>query len=235
MGRTGILWALTLCILVGWGGFSHGEGLSGGGETGDLARAVDQLTDILDIRPLQPVEGPGNGVVFSILAAVVVLAAAVSYAAWRRWKHRGGDGEPAAFREPVHSRALRLLDDLGPAEKNDAKRFYFRLSAIFREYVQGRFGIDAPEMTSEELLPRMGRLDLPGELAEGVRDFARVSDRVKFSDWTVAGERLGKDLDFMRAFVTRTAAADEADDAVVAAEWKDDPPSVPPRLPPPPE
>lgn len=215
-------------VLAGLAGTSRGE------TPGRAVPAADRLADILDIKPPLELDG-AYGPLFWLLAVLAVAAlGAALYAVRRRRRGTAAKAMPAVPPEPAHVRALRRMDELGRDPDADAKGFYFRLSAIFRGYVETRFGIDALEMTSEELLPRIAGLRLPEDLTRGVREFTLASDPVKFSDRLVDGERLRRDLEFMRTFVTRTAVSDGGGTRPATAQREDGSGPEPPRLPAPP-
>jgi len=67
---------------------------------------------------------------------------------------------PAPPLRPPHEIALDKLDRLGVralAEQADFRPLYFEMSEIIREYLGARFGFDALEMTTEELVDQLRR------------------------------------------------------------------------------
>ena len=86
----------------------------------------------------------------------------------------------------------------------DGKEFHFRLSAILRTYIQGRYGINAPEMTTEEFVPRIADLGIPRELRKCLKSLCRTSDPVKFAGVHAVESEMRKDLMFVRNFVRQT-------------------------------
>ena len=100
--------------------------------------------------------------------------------------------------------AYALLDDLAAGDHGDLKRFYFRLSAILRHYMERRYGIPAAEMTTEELLPAVGRLDLSLDLTGQVKSFCLRSDPIKFAGAVADAGRVAHELAFVRDFVRQT-------------------------------
>ena len=121
-----------------------------------VGQTGDRLTDILDIKPpeafgIHPAWRQYLLYGLLILLAVALVAAAVYF--WKRYRRKKN---APVLAEPAHGKALRLLDELGRKTGVDPRMFYFQLSAILRGYMEARFGIDALEMTSEELLPRIG-------------------------------------------------------------------------------
>jgi LPXTG-motif cell wall-anchored protein len=95
------------------------------------------MTDIHDILPPVPV---GIDAPWLIAALIALAAAALLAAAWWLWRKR----KKARFIEtiipelPPEMTAMRALDGISDVRRLDAKTFYFRLSAILRQYVFGR-------------------------------------------------------------------------------------------------
>ncbi len=87
--------------------------------------------------------------------------------------------------KPAHQIAfeeLQLLRRRGLVEQGSFKEYYSALSGIVRTYIERRFGVRAPEMTTEEFLlgsARNGRLQSGHRALLG--DFLTESDLVKFA------------------------------------------------------
>lgn len=99
---------------------------------------------------------------------------------------------------------MQALDHLADLRRLDGKTFYFRLSAILRQYVFGRFAVGAPEMTTEEFIPRIDRLNMDKGLAQRLRVLCRAMDPVKFGSETAVEKQMETDLLFAREFVNKT-------------------------------
>lgn len=84
---------------------------------------------------------------------------------------------------PSHVKALSEIEELrqsGGPHSEDAKGYYTRLTDILREYINERFGFNATEMTSYEILERLEESRDKESLAE-LRDLLSTSDMVKFA------------------------------------------------------
>ena len=101
--------------------------------------------------------------------------------------------------------AMQALDGIGDVRGQDGKAFYFRLSAILRRYIFGRFSVGAPEMTTEEFLPCIDRLPIDRELARQLKQLCRAMDPVKFAGETGERETDGTGL----VFCARFSASDD--------------------------
>ncbi len=176
------------------------------------------MTDIHDIRPPVPVgfDAPWLMPVLVTLASVVILVALFGW--WRR--HRKQRTIATIVPElPPELVAMHALDAISDVRRQDGKAFYFRLSAILRQYVFGRFGVGAPEMTTEELLPCIDRLPVARELARQLKALCRNMDPVKFGSVSTVEKQMESDLSFVRAFVRQTtqAAISEAQSEALTA------------------
>jgi hypothetical protein len=165
------------------------------------------MTDILDIKP-PVVFGMDPAMVrMGIWAAAAVLLGLALLLIIRAWKRRKQD----TVRAPVPERApeQQAFESLDELARNfpEARVFHFRLSAILREYLLGRYGCHAPEMTTEELLPALTRLNLDRELELQAKAFFLSSDQVKFAHAPANRASLEADLEFARQFVQRTTPA----------------------------
>ncbi len=174
-------------------GGSESVGQRAGGEVATSAIFVE-VESVLpadgaaaDIRGLKPLRGPRRAVPWSWLAAgVALLALAVAAAYWLRRRHR----RPAAPPAPPHEVAFAALAALRGLDLSDPatlRRFYFGLSEVLRTYLEGRFGLNATDLTTEEIVARLPELrglpdgPLPAERERELRRFLEDTDRVKFA------------------------------------------------------
>jgi hypothetical protein len=145
------------------------------------------------------------------LAAGLAAAGALGFTWWLMHRDRPVPVEPPL---PPHAWAMRELarlatDDLPARGEVDA--FFVRLSSIVRTYIEGRFGIAAPDRTTQEFIREASRHpDLSGDHGRALADFLRSADMVKFAAARPAADACGDALDRMRAFVEATAPREEA-------------------------
>jgi len=160
-----------------------------------------QMDDIHDIKSLDKYGINPALFWYGVLGFIIVVLAAAILIYWK--KHKKTILEVEASISPEEA-ALNMLDDLHALKDSDGKAFYFRLSMILREYIWHRFGVGAPEMTTEELLPRIAELDLGRKLLQGVRESARIGDPVKFAEQPAETETMQRHIEFVRSFVNQT-------------------------------
>ena len=146
-----------------------------------LAKTPD-ATDVRDIRGPEPVPidwrpWQVGGAALAVLVAVALLVRWL----WRR-RARGVVVAPPRPAHEVAKAALAALRRQGLVERGELKAFYSALSDIVRAYLEGRFALRAPEMTTEEFLQATAR---GGGLERAHRqllaEFLVESDLVKFA------------------------------------------------------
>ncbi len=91
----------------------------------------------------------------------------------------------------------------GGREQIDA--FFVELSAIVRWYLENRFDLRAPELTTEEFLTAMSSSpDLADTHQPLLRDFLRRADLVKFANFVPDDSDIDDSVDSARRFLDDT-------------------------------
>ncbi len=164
-----------------------------------------ELTDIHDIKPLEQI-GMDPVLIRMVFYAIGVVALIVFLLSvfywWKNRKRRAALHQPKPL--PPHELAEQLLDALDNMPEIAGQEFYFRLSAILRSYIDARFGIHAPEMTTEELLPRIDGLGVEKDMEKQLKEFLRYSDPIKFAASETVESKMKNDILFIRQFVKQT-------------------------------
>ena len=171
-----------------------------------------------DIAPPVELAWRGLPIWAWITIAVVLVLAAVAFVLWRRARRRRLQRpEPS---EAAHLLALAALDRLQSDDLitlQHVEEFYVRVSGILRYYIEWRFGLRAPEQTTEEFLDAM--LVAGGPIAE-YRDllsaFLKHCDLVKFARHQPATDDMHSALQRAREFVEQTADAESLVSIAVA-------------------
>lgn len=192
-------------------------------ETGPIKLTVradhaPQLTpeELATIEAPSPVELPelwGRwwwGVPVALMAAVVVVVLMricfpKLYRVLSRWLRRAPEEVvPVPAHEWARAELARLaIDDL--IAKGQVKVFYYRVSAILRGYLERRFHVSAPEMTTEEFLvaSATGTHFEPATRAE-LQLFLEACDLVKYARFSPDPDEPGRLVGTVVSFVDRT-------------------------------
>ena len=121
-------------------------------------------------------------IIYLFLAAIAIIAAIYVLLRYR-------DDKPIIRRIkiepkiPAHIRAISEIEELrqsGGPHSEDAKAYYTQLTDILREYINDRFGFNATEMTSYEILEHLEE-NRDKESLNELRDLLSTSDMVKFA------------------------------------------------------
>jgi hypothetical protein len=145
---------------------------------------VDESGEIRDIRgPLTIPLGAFRLLLWILLP--LALAGLLWMVARRLRSRDAATASPALgpLPRPAHVVALEALDALeraGLLERGQVKEFHIEAAEILRAYVSARFGVDAPEMTTYEVVAALApRAD--ARVVEGLGAFLDQCDLVKFA------------------------------------------------------
>ncbi len=141
-------------------------------------------------------------------SALVVAGIAMAVILIRRRKRVE---EVWSQRVPAHELAyeeLRRLVAEDLVKKGEVKVFYQRLSGIVRHYIENRFGLRAPEQTTEEFLTSLeAEQEFPGIYKPLLKTFLNHCDLVKFAEHEPRAEDIQKTFDSCKAFIKGTETA----------------------------
>ena len=165
----------------------------------------------LDIRPVKP-----PVVIVSLwmmIALIVIIAVALAFWIWRR-QQKATLGAVAIPPRPAHEIALLALEQLRQENltaRGENERYYVRLSGIVRAYIERRFQLRAPEMTTEEFLQTATKAsELSFAHQSALRDFLAQSDLVKFAKYQPSRAEADAAFEAALRFVKETAPLTEA-------------------------
>jgi hypothetical protein len=128
---------------------------------------------------------------------------------WYRQRQRATAVLPA--QRPAHLLALAALEHLQRQDligQERVEEFYVRVSTILRRYIEWRFGLRAPEQTTEEFLVAAlatgGLIVAHRDLLEA---FLQHCDLVKFARYRPTPEAMQDTFESAKTFVEHTADA----------------------------
>ncbi len=132
---------------------------------------------------------------------------------------RRGRKEPTISPYERASVALAELEAQGLPDEDTRDHWYVQLSGIVRRYLEDRFALRAPELTTEEFLRVAQRSDaLSDEHKKLLSGFLADCDQVKFAGYEPGAEESQAVLEAARRFLLETHAThtNESDEEVAA-------------------
>ena len=164
------------------------------------------MQDIHDIRP--PVQVGFDPMLLKnslmVLGAILVLG--LLFFLIKTWlKKRKQPKDLKYLPEPMapYEAALKELEMLLQRQILDPRLFYFDLTAVLRRYIGRSFGINAIEMTSQEFIKGVNRLDLDGIVKKEITGFMKLSDPFKYARIIPEKDQVEKDLVFIKNMVVQ--------------------------------
>ena len=178
----------------------------------EVESVLPSTEDATDIRGLKPIERRPNQIPWMWIGVGGLVILAGSLLAWWMLRRRSAAVEAAI---PPHERAFARLDALRATDFGDrqaVRRFCFAISEIVREYVEGRFGLNATDLTTEEIiddLPSIAELSAPHQ--QELIHFLRSTDQVKFAGSDPDPSGIERIYESALSFVEATRPMIEAD------------------------
>lgn len=155
------------------------------------------------------------------LLAIVVALVAAGLGWWWLRNVRPEEKLPPPPAWDVAYRRLKELQSRKMPEQGKFERYYVDLSSILRYYIEDRYGVHAPEQTTQEFLEAAtGKLEEQHQAV--LAEFLRHCDRVKFARYQPSMNEMKDSYEIVKNFVDQTVPRvtvnrDENTDAEVAA------------------
>lgn len=157
----------------------------------------EQITYPVTFAEVAPYAG---GAIFLVAAIIVLIKFLPSL-----FKKKSVAAKP---KDPAHVVALRELEKYrndkywAPSQQ---KTFYSGITDILKTYIDDRFAIDAPEMTTVELFKELKKCaELSSELYESLKELFERADYVKFAKYVADDKENAQALPLCVRFVTDT-------------------------------
>lgn len=164
------------------------------------------MDDIKDIKP--PLDIPGDfpwG--WLILGVVAVLAGVAVFLILHRRQKRSS-AVPVIAQAPSWEKAYARLEQLKIKrliERPSLKDFYSELSDIIRHYLEERFSLKAPEMTTEEFLESLKTSPVLNDVQQQMlKDFLVTCDMVKFAKHQPTSQQAQRSFDLIKTLISQT-------------------------------
>ncbi len=137
------------------------------------------------------------------LAAVLLAGVIIFFI-----KRKKNGPEATLVKTPAHILAYEALEALVQEDlinQGRIKLFYHRISDIIRRYIENRFGLRAPEQTTEEFLAGLdGARDFPDNYKDLLNNFLRHCDLVKFAAYLPEADNIQNTFDSCKSFIEGT-------------------------------
>ncbi len=146
-------------------------------------------------------------------AAGALAAALAGWRLWRWWRARRRAGEAPPPPVPPEVRFSARLDELTEerlGEQGRGREHFFRLSEAVRDYLGAVTGLNALDLTTEELLAAISRQPDPRLPLERLRRFSETADLVKFARLHADGQTCADGVAFGRELLALTRPSPEA-------------------------
>jgi len=159
-----------------------------------------------DVKPPIPLPFPFFLVILMIAILLIVM---VIFLFWFRLKKKNTKKSiPSQVIIPPWQKAFKLLAELQKErllQEGKVKEYYLKLSNILRNYIEEKFDIKAPEMTTEEFLFSLKNFsDFTGKQKNMLKDFLTCCDMVKFAKHMPEIVHAKESLEIIKSFITET-------------------------------
>lgn len=102
---------------------------------------------------------------------------------------------------PPDEAAFKALDLLIDFMEKSPRLFCFKLSGVFKTYLGKKFKINAPEMTTQELVLNLRDLDIEKKAAADARSFLLSLDEIKYAGTVPSMDKMKYDHGFVVNFI----------------------------------
>lgn len=163
------------------------------------------LEELKDVRP--PVDLPANYFWLFVVLGLFFIVAVVFIARWLKAKMAMPKAVPVIIRPAweIANEELAALEKENLPAAGKIEEYFVRLSAIIRHYLERRFSVSAPDMTTDEFLVHvrtMAVLDL--QQKDSLKEFLTLSDMVKFARYSSTSKEMDNALTVAKRLITET-------------------------------
>lgn len=176
-----------------------------------------EASDIRGLKPLREVRPATPWIL--IVSCVLGLALAAAALVWYLRRRAGRKSLPLPI--PAHELAFEALNRLRQTDFEDTqavRRYYFQISEVVRSYMEGRFQLNATDLTTEEILDSVPTLDdLAADQNQVLLEFLTGTDEVKFAHREPTREHIEGTYEQALGFVEATRQIPDAEEEEQAA------------------
>jgi len=164
-----------------------------------IAQPIDQPMSKKEVFPWV------LGALLLVLAGIVVWFVVKH----RKPKHIEGDDHVRGPVIPPYTKAIGDLESLKQQklwQAGKVKEYYSGLTDIAREYIEGQFGVNAVEMTTDDILEEVSELHFNDSLFGKLKDTMELADLVKFAKYAASPLESDNAMSDMTDFVNGSYA-----------------------------
>lgn len=149
-------------------------------------------------------------IILSLIVTVVIIYTAVYFIRRRLSAAKAGPFAPPKKAHETAYEALNILRSENLPASGRIKEYYIELSRIVRCYIEDRFSVKAPEMTTEEFLCSLRDSGiLTGAQKNIIKQFLSQCDLVKFARYGPAPEEVGGSFNTAKRLIDQTRVETE--------------------------
>lgn len=143
--------------------------------------------------------------VFFMIIAVLLLCTLVYYLI-KKYKKEGVTLKPKKI-IAAHITALNKLQNLNKQklwQKGELKEYYSEISTIIREYTELRFGFNALELPTSDILLKLTQIKIEKETIQNIETILKRSDNIKYAKGFSIEEENKQTMDLSVNFIKKT-------------------------------
>ena len=168
------------------------------------------------LQPYKPIVGPIDAPIQMkevfpwILGGLLLALIVVGVLYWRKHRKTKVDADGNIIKGPVIPPYDKAVDDLKRLreekmwQSGKVKEYFSTLTDIAREYIEGQFGVNAVEMTTDDILEEVKPLHFSKETFNKLKDTMEVADLVKFAKYSASTLESDTALSSMTEFVNES-------------------------------
>lgn len=111
-----------------------------------------------------------------------------------------------------HKMAMKQIEEIKEDkhlwQSDDSKEYYTRLTDTLRQYIKERYGFNATEMTSFEIISKLQDFNDESAIAE-LRELFQVADLVKFAKYNTLANENDRNLVYAIEYINQTKQEEE--------------------------
>lgn len=174
-----------------------------------------------DIKPIQDIITVDKTIVEQVSQSVkeniwwllgLLIFIIVVYVLWKRLRKSktvGGDKTVYLTLEEKYLARLSNITKQDYLSQDDYKSYYSDLSDALREYIQERFDVPAPELTTQEFLKQTKRMADLKKHRPVLKAFLQAADWIKFAKGTSSSIAAEQDMQHIISFIKATKQKEE--------------------------